>query len=599
MTVIKQVGTVDSIGADAIASESPKQALIEVAGLSVSFLPPGGERRTVVEDVGFRIERGSVLALVGESGSGKSVTGRSLVGLAGAGSLVSARTLRVAGHDVLGLDEKAWRRIRGSEIGFVLQDALTSLDNLRRVGAEVAEPLRLHTRLGRRTRDARVLDLLAEAGVPDPASRVRQYPYELSGGLRQRALIASAIANRPSVLIADEPTTALDATVAAQILRLLGGLVGDDGALLMISHDLAAVAAIADRIAVMNAGRIVEEGAADQILGDPQHPYTKRLLAAVPRPSARGRRLSADPRRAFTRSRAAGTANRAVPTPVIEVEGIAKRFRGEQGSHRTVLHNVSFAVHQGETLGIVGESGSGKTTAARIALGVERADAGRALVLGVEWHTMNRAQRSDIRRRVQLVSQDPQSSFDPRYTVGRVLAEPLRVAGMRGRASRTRAEDLLDLVRLPAATLDRRPLELSGGQRQRVAIARALAVEPDMIVADEPVSALDVSVQAQILDLFADVQSEFGVACLFISHDLAVIHHVADRVVVLAGGRVVEQGEVETVFARPAKPYTRELLDAIPRLDDTQRRRTPTLARYTDPEPHERNRPHAEQHSAE
>ena len=552
------------------APDADSLPLIEVEGLTVSFPGPDREQRPVVSDVGFRVERGSVLALVGESGSGKSVTSRSLVGLAGQGAQVSARTLRIAGHDVLGLDERQWRRIRGREVGFVLQDALASLDNLRRVGPEVAEPLRLHQRLGRRQRDARVLELLAEAGVPDPASRVRQYPYELSGGLRQRALIASAIANHPTVLIADEPTTALDATVAAQILRLLGELVGDDGALLMISHDLAAVASIADRIAVMSEGRIVEEGTAEQVLHDPRHPYTKRLLAAVPSTASRGQRLSTEPPLTVTRTRAGSAAARSAQpgaAALLEVRDIVKTFRGPDGGARTVVDGVSFAIGRGETLGIVGESGSGKTTAARIALGVEAPDAGQALVGGRPWRDVPREERAAVRRGVQLISQDPLASFDPRCTVAKVLLEPLAVVGVHGGAARDRARELLDLVRLPATALEARPLQLSGGQRQRVAIARALAVEPDVIVADEPVSALDVSVQAQILDLFADVQREYGVSYLFISHDLGVIHHVADRVLVLSGGRIVEEGTAEDVFERPQHPYTRELLAAIPRLE--------------------------------
>jgi len=568
-----------------------------VDGLSVSFTT-AGSRLTVVKDVSFSIRPGTVLALVGESGSGKSVTSRSLIGLAGAGARVEARTLKVAGRDALGLSEKQWRGVRGKDVGFVLQDALASLDHLRRVGAEVEEPLRLHSGLTRAQRAERVLELLGRAGIPDPASRVRQYPHQLSGGLRQRALIASAIANTPRVLIADEPTTALDATVAAQILRLLGGLVGEEGALLMVSHDLAAVASIADRIAVMNDGRIVEEGPAEAVLQDPQDPYTKRLLAAVPSLASRGRRLSDEPPAASGWAAsawvAAGTpapgaaegsatatpraegghaasgieaAGDAAGAALLELRGVSKSFRGFDSVTRPVLRDVSLRLHRGETLGVVGESGSGKTTAARIALGVEAADEGLALVGGVPWADVPRAERERVRRGVQLISQDPLGSFDPRYTVGKVLAEPLAAVGVRGAAARLRAAELLDLVRLPVSTLERRSLQLSGGQRQRVAIARALAVAPSVIVADEPVSALDVSVQAQILDLFADVRREYGVASLFISHDLGVINHVSDRVMVLSGGEVVESGGAEDVLRHPQHPYTRELLAAIPRLD--------------------------------
>ena len=560
-----------SSGADAAASAP----LIEIANLSVSFPAPDGSRTQILHGVSLEVGRGEVLALVGESGSGKSVTSRTIVGLPGAGARVTADRLRVAGHDALGLTERQWRGIRGADVGFVLQDALASLDSLRRVGSEIAEPLKLHTRLTRRERADRVEELLALAGVPEPALRAAQYPHELSGGLRQRALIASAIAAGPRVLIADEPTTALDATIAAQILRLLRSLVSEEGALLMVSHDLGAVAEIADRIAVMNGGRIVEQGPAEQVLFDPQDDYTKRLLAAVPSAASRGQRLSADPAPVpagiRTRTRSQGAADSAAADadaarPVLEARSLSKRFRSPGRPPRTVLDDVSFVVARGRTVGLVGESGSGKTTAARILLGVETADEGEALVDGTPWSRVPRARVREVRHSVQSVSQDPLASFDPRYTVGKVLAEALREAGAGGSEVRRRSVELLDLVRLPAATLARRPLELSGGQRQRIAIARALAVEPDVIVADEPVSALDVSVQARVLDLFADIQREAGVAYLFISHDLGVIRHVADEIVVLKDGRVVEAGDAPAVLAAPQHAYTQQLLAAVPEL---------------------------------
>ncbi|MGO1307380.1 MAG: dipeptide ABC transporter ATP-binding protein [Microbacterium gubbeenense] len=542
--------------------------VIDVSGLNVSFRDSGGYRR-VVSDVEFAVHSGECLALVGESGSGKSVTSRSLVGLAGDNSLVEADRLEIEGADVLRNTESQWRDIRGSRLGFVLQDALASLDSLRHVGAEVAEPLRLHTDLSSRERDARVIELLRDVGVPEPELRARQRPFELSGGLRQRALIASAIAAGPRILIADEPTTALDATIAAQILRLLETLKRTSGAMLMISHDLSVVSRIADRIAVMKAGVIVEQGDAEQVLFDPKHDYTKQLLAAIPSEATRGSRLSDTSPAGRTSSRATSAleSRASAGAPLIEALGLSKTYRGPDGRERVVLKDMSFAVHRGETLGIVGESGSGKTTAARLILGAELPSSGSVFLGGVEVATLSRRHQRELRRGVQAVHQDPLGSFDPRYTVRKVLDEALRVARVPRGSRMTRSFELLDLVRLLPATIDRRPLELSGGQRQRVAIARALALDPAVIIADEAVSALDVSVQAQILDLLGDVQDAAGVALLFISHDLGVIHHVTDRVLVMKDGSIVESGDVEHVFTCPSAPYTRTLLDAIPHIE--------------------------------
>ncbi|MGO1879690.1 MAG: dipeptide ABC transporter ATP-binding protein [Microbacterium gubbeenense] len=542
--------------------------VIDDSAHPVTFRDSGGYRR-VVSDVEFAVHSGECLALVGESGSGKSVTSRSLVGLAGDNSLVEADRLEIEGADVLRNTESQWRDIRGSRLGFVLQDALASLDSLRHVGAEVAEPLRLHTDLSSRERDARVIELLRDVGVPEPELRARQRPFELSGGLRQRALIASAIAAGPRILIADEPTTALDATIAAQILRLLETLKRTSGAMLMISHDLSVVSRIADRIAVMKAGVIVEQGDAEQVLFDPKHDYTKQLLAAIPSEATRGSRLSDTSPAGRTSSRATSAleSRASAGAPLIEALGLSKTYRGPDGRERVVLKDMSFAVHRGETLGIVGESGSGKTTAARLILGAELPSSGSVFLGGVEVATLSRRHQRELRRGVQAVHQDPLGSFDPRYTVRKVLDEALRVARVPRGSRMTRSFELLDLVRLLPATIDRRPLELSGGQRQRVAIARALALDPAVIIADEAVSALDVSVQAQILDLLGDVQDAAGVALLFISHDLGVIHHVADRVLVMKDGSIVESGDVEHVFTCPSAPYTRTLLDAIPHIE--------------------------------
>ncbi|GAA0988916.1 ABC transporter ATP-binding protein [Acrocarpospora macrocephala] len=514
--------------------------MIQVDGLEVSFgaVP-------AVRDVSFRVAPGECLAIVGESGSGKSVTARALVGLAGDRAAVRARAFTFEGEDLTALTETGWRAVRGRRIGLILQDALVSLDPLRTVGAEVAETLRVHRIADRAARPDRVLSLLSEVGIPDPERRARQHPHELSGGLRQRALIASVLAAGPSLLVADEPTTALDATIQAQILDLLGRLRDSGSGLLLISHDLAAVARLADRIAVMHEGRIVEEGPAAELLAGPRHPYTRALLAAVP-----GARAKAPGERG----------------PVLlSVAGVSRRFRTPDG-HQQAVDDVSFELREGETLGLVGESGSGKTTVARIALGLLEPDAGRVLLGGEPWSGVPERDRRARRRRIQAVYQDPLGSFDPRHTVGRILGQAVALTGLPRRARPARVAELLDQVGLSATLLGRRPLEMSGGQRQRVAIARALAARPDVIVCDEPVSALDVSIQAQILDLLAALQRDLGVAMLFISHDLGVIRHVSDRIAVMKDGRIVESGDAAEVFESPAHPYTKELLAAVPTL---------------------------------
>ncbi|MET7425455.1 ABC transporter ATP-binding protein [Dactylosporangium sp. NPDC005555] len=524
--------------------------LLRVEDLRVTF-HSGRRRVEAVRGVSFTVGKGECLAIVGESGSGKSVTARTLVGLTGPGSDIEAGRLEFAGRDLLTIGPRGWRAVRGRQIGLVLQDALVSLDPLRTVGAEIAEALGDHD-----DRRARVLELLAEVGVPEPEQRARQHPHELSGGLRQRALIASAIAAGPSLLIADEPTTALDVTVQAQILALLAQRKATGTALLLISHDLAVVAGLADRTAVMRDGVVVEAGPTAQVLGDPQHPYTRQLLAAVPGAHPRGTRLSGG--QAPRVARAASVQRQ----PVLEARGLTKHF----GS-RVAVRDVSLTLHPGEILGLVGESGSGKSTVARVALGLLAPDGGDVLLEGRPWSALRERDRRPLRRRIGVVFQDPLSSFDPRHPVERIVAEPLGVIGHPRRDRRRRVLQLLDQVGLGAAVLDRRPIELSGGQRQRVAIARALAPGPALLVCDEPVSALDVSIQAQVLDLLTDLRAELGVAMLFISHDLGVVHHLCDRVAVMRDGVIVEHGPVGPVFAAPVHPYTRELLAAVPRLD--------------------------------
>ncbi|MDT0266119.1 ABC transporter ATP-binding protein [Streptomyces sp. DSM 44915] len=533
------------------------EPLVDVADLTVSF-----GATDVVSGVSLSVGAGECLAIVGESGSGKSVTARSLIGLAGPGARVTATSLRVEGNDVRALGDRQWRAIRGARVGLVLQDALVSLDPLRPVGQEIAEALRLHRAVPRGREPERVVELLRLVGVPEPEERAAQYPHQLSGGLRQRALIASAIGCEPPLLIADEPTTALDVTVQAQVLRLLAERKRAGTGLLLISHDLAVVGQLADRIMVMRAGVAVETGEAARILTAPAHPYTRELLAAVP-----GTR--ADPPRTAVKPPpdrpVHGAGERRTPPPaVIEARGLVKTF----GARRPV-DDVSFTLCEGEILGLVGESGSGKTTLARLVLGQLTPDAGEIRVSGQAWTEMGGRERRTVRTAVQMVYQDPLSSFDPRFSVWQVLREALRAGGVPRAACPARAADLLERVGLDPGLLPRRPLRLSGGQRQRVAIARALATEPRVIVCDEPVSALDVTVQAGILDLLAELRAEGGVSMLFISHDLGVIREVSDRVMVLDGGRVVESGTTARVFAEPRADYTRALLAAIPRLPTT------------------------------
>ncbi|MFE7558084.1 dipeptide ABC transporter ATP-binding protein [Kitasatospora sp. NPDC057500] len=529
--------------------------LVRVEGLRVSF--PGAPR-PAVDGVSLAVGPGECVALVGDSGSGKSVTSRSLIGLAGARARVSARTLEVAGADASGFGERQWRAVRGRRVAMVFQDALTALDPLRTVGAEIAEAARLGGTAGP-DGDARVVELLTAVGVPEPEARRTQYPHQLSGGLRQRALIASALAADAPLLIVDEPTTALDAIVQAQILALLGRLKDEGRGLLLVSHDLAVVAQLADQVLVLRRGEVLESGPADRVLSAPEHPYTRMLLDAVPsgRPPAR-------PTQAPPRAADAEAADAEEAVPVLTGRGLVKAFA--PGGPRA-LDEVGFTLRAGEALGVVGESGSGKTTLARVAMGLSRPDAGEVLLHGRPWSALPERRRRAERSAIQFVQQDPYASADPRFTVARIIGEAL--PGLRRAERARRCAELLDQVGLSADLLSRRPHQLSGGQRQRVAIARALAGRPQVLVCDEPVSALDVSVQAQVLELLDRLRRERGIALLFITHDLAVVRQVTDRLLIMRGGSVVEEGETERIFEAPAHPYTRALLDAVLRLPGT------------------------------
>ena len=537
------------------------QPLITVQDLSVAF-----DGHEVVHDVSFSLRPGTCLGIVGESGSGKSVTARALLGLNGPSAQVTATALDV-GTDVLSASEEQLCTLRGRRIGYVLQDALVSLDPLRKVGTEIAEPLRVHG-VPRTERPQRVQDLLTSVSVPEPALRARQLPSELSGGLRQRALIAAALALDPEVLIADEPTTALDVTVQAQILELLEQNLATGRSLILISHDLSVVERLADHVLVMHHGRVVEEGPTSQVLTAPQDPYTRRLLAAIPSADSRGRRLSDLPPAPVTLgTRADASAERpAALGPLLAAEDLGKSYRGPDGRPRAVVDGVSFELRAGETLGIVGESGSGKSTTAWMALALTEPTTGAVTLDGEPWTGIPERRRRARRRRIAVVQQDPLSSFDPRWTVGRTIADALPTARRRatGTERSERVAELLRAVGLDPSFAGRHPLTLSGGQRQRAAIARALATDPEVLVLDEPVSALDVSVQAQVLDLLDDLQQALGTAYLFISHDLGVIHHVSDRVLVMQHGRIVESGTADEVLRTPRHPYTRQLVAALP-----------------------------------
>lgn len=512
-------------------SETTRHGGLHLRGLRIDG--PGG---AIVDGLDLDVAPGECVAIVGESGAGKSLSARALLGLVPDGLSWSAADLEIDGIAAGALTDRQWRAVRGRRIALVSQDALVSLDPLRRIRAEVAEPIRIHEPAVRgEALVARVRDGLERVSLPEPELRARQYPHELSGGLRQRALIASALAAKPAVLVADEPTTALDATVQARVLELVRRIADDGVAVVFISHDLGAVARVADRVVVMHEGRVVETGRTAEVLASPRHPVTRELVEAVSHaPLARAQRTDA---------------------PLLTAERLTKRF-----GDRIAVDEVSFEVRRGRTLAVVGESGSGKTTLARMVVGVTAADAGALVFDGRPWGRA--AAGATDRRRVQLVQQNPWGALDPRWSVGRTLAEALGAAGVRRSERRRAVAALLDEVGLAAAFAGRRPAQLSGGQRQRVAIARALAVSPDLLVLDEPVSALDATVRAKVLERLLTLQRERDLGMVFVTHDLDVVAAIADDVLVMKDGRVVDAGPVPTVFTSPRHPFTRELLGA-------------------------------------
>ncbi|MEZ3159004.1 ABC transporter ATP-binding protein [Microbacterium sp. BWT-B31] len=533
--------------------------VLSIEDLRVSYAGRAG-RREVVHGVSFDVAEGEVVALVGESGSGKSTTAHALIGLLPQGGRLDAGAVRVGGADIAGWSSRRLRAVRGTQIGLVPQDPTSSLDPVRPIGVQVGEILRVHGERDSRVIKARVLELLERVGLDDPALRARQYPHELSGGMRQRVLIATAIALRPRLIIADEPTSALDATVQRRILDLIDDLRREGGtSVLLVTHDLGVAADRAQRIVVLKDGRVVEEGPADGILSDPRDQYTRQLLADAPA-LATGFRQAPAP--LYLRDASAAAAENPY---AITATGLIKEFSARGREPFRAVDEVSFRVRRGTTHALVGESGSGKTTTARLVTRFLHPDAGTIDLAGTDVAGLKRDEVRQLRRRIQLVYQNPFSSLDPRQSVSAIVAEPLHNFGEGRRADRAeRAAELIDRVALPRDVLERSPRELSGGQRQRVAIARALAIRPDVVVLDEAVSALDVTVQARILELLESLQQELGLTYLFISHDLAVVRRISHTVSVMRRGRIVEDGPTEVLFADPTHHYTRELLAAVP-----------------------------------
>lgn len=541
-------------------------ALLSLSGLEIDYSVRGATTHAV-RGIDLGVQPGSIVAIVGESGSGKSTLSQAIVRRLPEGGSITAGRIDFAGRNLAALPERALRRIRGAEIGFVPQDPSNSLNPLIRVGEQIAESLRLHSGMNRSDAAAAAIRILDEVGIPDAAARAGQFPHELSGGMRQRVLIGIAWACTPQLVIADEPTSALDVTVQRHVLDRIESLAREhDTAVLLVTHDLAVAADRADAIVVMQQGQIVERGTPAEVLGNPQHEYTRELVAAAPGLSST--RLVAGPpagREVLTlafrsASESAGD--------LLSVDGLSKSYavRGLVGRSRLVAaDDVSFAIPRGSTFSIVGESGSGKTTTARMVARIVDPDSGSIHFDGRDVTGLRGEELRQLRRRVQVVYQNPFGSLDPTMTIERIVSEPLRAFSIGSRDERHgTVAALLDAVRLDPAMASRRPTQLSGGQRQRVAIARALALGPELIVLDEPVSALDVSVQEHILQLLVDLQSEFGLSYLFISHDLGVIRQVSDHIAVMQSGRIVEQGTAAAVLSSPKDAYTRELLEAIP-----------------------------------
>jgi len=553
-------------------------SILTTTDLGVSFSTESGTV-DAVRGVSLHVEPGETLALVGESGSGKSTVALAAMGLL-SGNATATGSAVVDGHEIVGAAEPALRSLRGSTVSMVFQEPATALDPLTRVGAQIAEVIRNHGDVSAADAAARAVDLLDRVGIPSPAQRARAFPFQLSGGQRQRVVIAMAIANSPKLLIADEPTTALDVTVQAEILELLRRLAADTGTgVLLVTHNMGVVADFADRVAVMLQGSIVETGSVEDVLLRPEHEYTKRLLAAVPRLAVAeagaavtsggavtsGAAVASGASGASVADGSDGSDGRRGAAPVVDLRDVSVTFgRGARAVH--ALQGIDIAVHAGETVGLVGESGSGKSTAARVALGLVKPTSGSVHLFGSDLRTARGRDRRALRSGIGVVLQDPVASLDARMSVAECIAEPLAVhrRGMSSADRRKRIDEVLDAVRLPRTLASRAPRELSGGQRQRVSLARALVLSPRLLVADEPTSALDVSVQETVLEVLRELQDDLGFACLFVSHDLAVVQQFAERVVVMRQGVVEEQGTTGATLMHPTTDYTRRLLAAVP-----------------------------------
>ena len=527
--------------------------ILEIRDLKVS-LPAGADRAYAVDGANLQLHRNEILCLVGESGSGKSLTARAVMGLLPAPNVfASGGQILFGGEDLLAASPTRLREIRGSEISMIFQEPMTALNPLMTIGKQIAELVWVHTNLSRAKALQRVISLMEAVHLPEPERLFGSYPHQLSGGQRQRAMIAMALILEPKILIADEPTTALDVTTEAEILKLIKELQAKHNTgVLYITHDFGVVAEIADRIAVMQHGKLVEFGEVKRVLNHAQHPYTQSLIAAVP---------SLVPQKTPSSQKA---------PVVLAIKGLCKVYRSgsalfnRRGRTVTAAKNVDLELRRGETLGVVGESGSGKSTVARCIMRLIEADDGAILLGNTNLRTIPARMMRPYRKRIQMIFQDPYASLNPRHKVGRIIAEGLMVHDVDKKTALARALELLEFVGLDRQTADRFPHEFSGGQRQRICIARALVLEPEILIADEPVSALDVSVQAQVLELLADIRERLHLSMLFITHDLRVAAQVCDTIAVMRHGEVVEYGATKRIFADPQHAYTRELLDSVP-----------------------------------
>jgi hypothetical protein len=550
-------------------TDNNDQPLLELKDLKISFTSSTGVV-DAVRGVNLTIYPGQSVAIVGESGSGKSTTAMAVIGLLPGTGKVTGGTILFNGKDITGLSDKEMQHYRGSDIGLVPQDPMSNLNPVWSIGTQVKESLRANNVVEGSEANKRVVELLQEAGLDDAERRAKQYPHEFSGGMRQRALIGIGLAARPKLLIADEPTSALDVTVQRRILDHLEGLTHELGtAVLFITHDLGLAAERASHLVVMHRGRVVESGPSLDILRDPQHPYTQRLVKAAPS-LASARIQSAQEQGIESSELLAGKAETS-DEEVIRVENLTKEFdiRGEKGAKKKLLavDDVSFSLRKGSTLALVGESGSGKSTVANMVLNLLDPTSGKVFYKGTDLSTLGSSELFEMRRKLQVVFQNPYGSLDPMYSIYRCIEEPLVVHKTGNRKEReARVAELLDMVAMPRSTMRRYPNELSGGQRQRIAVARALALNPEVIVLDEAVSALDVLVQNQILQLLAGLQEELDLSYLFITHDLAVVRQTADDVAVMRQGKLVESGTVDEIFANPTESYTRDLIDSVPGL---------------------------------